>query len=343
MAICIIEILRSDSDEEHRLTLSDIREKLSDRYGISADRKAVRRNIDNLTDAGINIESHSYSRNTHDASGKEITQDVNSDYYLVRDITDAELHLIIDSVLFSKNLDPAQSRELIKKLEGLSSSYFRSKVEFVRTLPEKFPGAGSKEVFLNIDVIDDAIRRGLKVKFHYCAYGTDKKLHRRVDEATGKPKEYIMNPYQIVAVNGRFYLICNRDGYDSVSNYRIDRIIDIHLTDEAVIPVKDLNGCKGFDLPSHMAEHIYMFAGASVNAVFRIEKRFAGDVIDWFGTDETFIPDDDDNYVRVRVRVNEQAMHKWALQYADHVQVLEPQSLVDQIKTTIDGMQKKYF
>ena len=56
--------------------------------------------------------------------------------------------------------------------------------------------------------------------FHYLEYHTDKKLHKRRNK-NGKVREYIINPYQLVAKEGKYYLICNYDKYDDISNYPI--------------------------------------------------------------------------------------------------------------------------
>ena len=51
----ILDILRKYSDEEHRLSQKDITEILKTEYDMTADRKAIRRNILNLMDCGYNI------------------------------------------------------------------------------------------------------------------------------------------------------------------------------------------------------------------------------------------------------------------------------------------------
>lgn len=48
----ILDILRKYSDEEHRLSQKDIAEILKTEYDMTADRKAIRRNILNLMDCG---------------------------------------------------------------------------------------------------------------------------------------------------------------------------------------------------------------------------------------------------------------------------------------------------
>lgn len=91
--------------------------------------------------------------------------------------------------------------------------------------------------FYTIEVLGEAINNERQVAFKYNDWGTDKKLHPRKDD-DGNEREYIINPYQMVATNGRYYLICNYDKYNNAANYRIDRITDIRMLDTPVKPMK---------------------------------------------------------------------------------------------------------
>ncbi|WP_444433085.1 WYL domain-containing protein [Ruminococcus sp.] len=46
------------------------------------------------------------------------------------------------------------------------------------------------------------------MSFTYNSYDIDKKLHPR-RTSNNEVRNYIINPYQIVATNGRYYLVCN--------------------------------------------------------------------------------------------------------------------------------------
>ena len=220
----ILDILRKYTDEDHRLSQKDIIEILKTEYGMTADRKAVRRNLTNLMEAGYEIEYSESIRMTPDRdTGKLVENVVTSDYYLVREFTDAELRLLIDGLLFSKHVPYAQCKELVEKLEGLSNKYFQARVKHIRTLPDR--SNENKQLFYTVEVLDEAISQGRQVSFRYMSYGLDKKLHPRKDNKGGA-KEYVINPYQIAAANGRYYLICNTEPYDNVANYRLDRIAD---------------------------------------------------------------------------------------------------------------------
>lgn len=331
----ILDILKKYSDENHRLSGKEIIERLERDYSQKVDRKAVRRNLTNLIESGYNIEYAEKTRITKD--GDEET--LYTDWYLEREFSDAELRLLIDGLLFSKHIPYSQCKELIEKIKGLSNTYFEAKVKHIRNLPENMPT--NKQLLYTIEILDEAMGKGRQVSFTYNEYGTDKKLHPRKNEE-GKVREYIINPFQIVATNGRYYLICNSDKYDNVSNYRLDRISDIKILKTPAKPMKEVKGLeKGLNLPKHMAEHIYMFAGDSVTAEFRAKCGIVSEIIDWFGMEAVFSNDNGDT-VDVRVRVNEEAMLYWALQYGRYVEILSPEGLRNRVCETAKVIAEKH-
>ena len=113
----ILDILRKYTDEDHRLSQREIMEILESEYDMKAERKSVKRNLMNLIDWGYNIE-YSESVRVNKNGEEEILY---TDWYLERDFSDAELRLLIDSLLFSKHIPYSQCKELIEKIEGLSN------------------------------------------------------------------------------------------------------------------------------------------------------------------------------------------------------------------------------
>ena len=331
----ILDILKRYTDEEHKLSQKQIMDILWSDYDMAADRKTVARNLSNLMAAGYPIECRDDVARTYiNKQGKKETSYILSDFYLERDFTDAELRLLIDSLLFSKHIPYSQCKELVEKLEGLSNRYFKSRVRFISTMEETKPK--NPQLFYTIEIIDEAIATGKQVAFTYNEYGTDKKLHPKRD------REYIVNPYQMAATNGRYYLIGNYDKYDNLANYRMDRITNIRLLDTPVKQVREVEGMKnGLYLPKHMAEHLYMFSGESVPVTFRMKKNILNDVIDWFGTNVAFF-DETQDQVTARVMVNWQAMRLWALQYCLHITVLAPDDLAKQLQQDMQAAVARY-
>ncbi len=333
--IHILSILQKHTDAEHTLTVAEIGQILERDYDLIVDRKAIKKNLLDLISYGYEVGYTQKTRYTHGKKEKILT-----DWYILRDFTDAELRLIVDSLLFSKHIPYNQCKELIEKIEKLSNKYFSNKVKHVINMPENTPK--NPELFLTIEILDEAIEKSMKVEFEYCEFGVDKDLHPRKDRK-GKIKRYIVNPYHMVATNGRYYLIANFDYFENVSHYRIDRIKSIRLEEgsrrKPADKVKELK--HGFELPTHMAEHIYMFSGECGPVSFKAKKYIISDVLDWFGKDVRFFDEGEDE-ISVSVRVNYQAMKYWSLQYGPHIQVTSPPSLVEEIRKDIAEMAKKY-
>ena len=258
--LMILKILEDYSDGDHRLTQKRIIELLEKNYGMECDRRSISKNINSLKDMDYDI--------IKEKDG----------CYIVREFEDWELRVLIDSVLFSKSISKTKTQELIRKLKALGNNYFEAKVKHIVSLRE-LQRSDNSAVERALDTLNDAISKNKKVSFIYNSYGTDLKLHPRREEP------YIVTPYQMVATNGRYYLICNYDKYDDISHYRIDKMTDVKILKEKAKPKKDVKDFANneFNLPKHMAEHIYMFSGESIRVKFWTTVSMLDSIVDWFG------------------------------------------------------------
>lgn len=343
----ILDILQKYTDDDHTLTQKEIEDKLRTEYSMKVNRKSVKHNLMHLNEFGYRVEFDDNkvrmikSKDPKTGEIKEVESIIYTDFHLKRDFDDSELRLLIDSVLYSNYIPTKHGKDLIEKLLGLSSVYFKEKMRHVDTAPEK--RVINPQFFYTVDVLNDAISKGCKVSFSYCEYGIDKKLHEKRNE-DGSIREYVVSPYQMAVKEDKYFLICNYDKYNDITNYRVDRIKNIEiLEDVPVKPFEQLNEAieRNLNLKEYMAEHIYMFAGDSVHARFRIPHAMIGDVIDVFGQDIRFM-DETDTHVTVLAYVNEQAMLQYAKSFAPDVVVLGPEKLVEKVKEELEKSLKMY-
>ena len=229
MNMYIYDILRRNTDAEHPMTQREIQKRLESDYDMTVDRKAVKANLEDLiNDGSYNIEYATKIRLTPNRLTGEIEKnEVLTGFYYDNIFTDSELRLLMDSVLFSRSIPTNNKKEMLGKLKDLSNKYFKFSTANIQSY-ESVDREMNRELFYTIEVLDEAISKGLQVKFLYNEYGTDKKLHHRKNE-DGEAREYIINPYTMVANGGKYYLICNYDKYDNLSHYRIDRISNIEI------------------------------------------------------------------------------------------------------------------
>lgn len=110
-------------------------------------------------------------------------------YYLIsREFDEAELRMLIDSVLFLKSLTQKQAKNLVDKLLAMGNRYFSAKVDHIYNLPE-LHHADNKQLLYALDALNDAIAEKKKISFTYNEYGTDLRLHPK------RVEPYIVNPY----------------------------------------------------------------------------------------------------------------------------------------------------
>jgi predicted DNA-binding transcriptional regulator YafY len=332
----ILDILRRYTDAEHTLTQREIVDVLEAEYQMKVDRKSVKRNLMDLIDFGYDI-GYSETGRTGKSGERETMM---SGWFLRREFDDSELRLLVDSVMFSRHIPTRQRRELIGKLERLSNRYFQSKVKHVKSLPE-VKGV-NRQFFYTISVLDEAIDSKRQVTFHYGSFDETGRLCARRD-SEGRERLYRVDSYQLVATNGRYYLICHMPHADELTTFRVDRILDIEMTGEAATPLRSLPGYEGgLDLPEHMAEHLYMFAKKPVKVRFKAVADALNHVFDWFGQTAEVVSLPGGEGYEVTVNVNEQAMRYWALQFYEYVEVLEPESLRESLSAASKTLAEKY-
>ncbi|MCQ2550832.1 MAG: WYL domain-containing protein [Clostridia bacterium] len=312
-----LEILKKYSDVDHHLKQQDIIDYMKKDYDVICERKSVARNISNLQDLGYDIVK-------------------DNGYYLdYREFEDSELRLLIDSVLASRHIPLKQSKELIDKLVNQSSVYFRKQMRHVANL-DNMNHVKSNVLFYNIDILSEAIEKNRQVVFFY------NKVDKDLNVKHTTKSKHLVNPYQIVVANGRYYLIGNIDKYDNVTHFRVEKISDIQLTDglrkdpKLVTELKD-----GLNLPKHMVEHIYMFSGESDHVTLKVKEDRMDDIIDWLGQDFRVL-ESKEGFVTIMVMANLNAMKYWAIQFGEAVQVLAPEGLRREVINSLDNIRRQY-
>ena len=329
----VLNILRKYTDVNHPMTQQQIADRLLQDYGIEVNRATVKRNLTDLIDAGYDIGYTEVPRRQKvNGSGEKEDNTILTDFYYEHDFSESELHMLIDGLLFSRSVPYRQRKELIDKLGELSGSYFSKRMKHVHNMNADSPQ--NPQLFYNIEILDTAIAAGKQVEIAYGYYGTDMKLHPGLNE-DGTVRKHLLNPYQLVASEGRYYLICNNDKYSSVANYRIDRITEIRLLDTDAKSKSRVEGLEdGLKLQDYVYQNVNMFAGKPEKVEFVIPKSAVSLVIDFFGKHVSFF-EQPDGRISCSLTASREAMRHWASQFATVVRVVSPPELVEEIRGEI--------
>ena len=315
----IYQVLERYSDQEHPLKQQDIIELLYRDYGVECERKAVGRNISYLKEAGCDIETD--GRGTYLAS---------------RSLENAELRLLIDSVLCSRHINSAHSKQLIDKLIGFGGRDFKSLVKHVYSVKD-WEKSQNKDFFLNIEIADEAIEQGKKIQFKYNRADINGNFY--------VTDTHVGSPYQMLLHNQRYYLMLRDDKYEGISYDRLDKITDMRIIDEDAYPLNEIDGYKhGINYKEIATGLPYMFSDAPQVITLKCKEFMTDELVDWFGRNFSAMPAES-GYFTATVKASPRAMLYWALQYNDNVEVLSPESLrkdvIAALKSTLAAYEKQ--
>ncbi|MBQ7600297.1 MAG: WYL domain-containing protein [Clostridia bacterium] len=311
-------LLRENTDENHPMTWKKIHTLLAERYGLKVERKTILRHGVLLVDSDLGIE-HKPRKGY---------------YYSGRDFDDSEIRLLVDGVLASKYIEENQSRSLIDRLSSLASVDFKKHFSHIHSV-QSWDKTENKSLFLNIEIIDEAIENGKKITFVFNEYGPDKELH-------GK-RSHTVSPYLMLVHNQRYYLMGKSDQFPDMSYFRVNHITDVELTDEARDPIEEIPGYEtGINFKDFSTAMPYMYSDKPVSVVFLGTEGVIDAVVEQFGKDIRISKKTDGLY-EFAVRVSPRAMEYWAMQYCKSVEVISPEDLRLKIKNNLEEALGKYF
>lgn len=314
--LCIYEILKKYTDENHIISAEKIKEKLKSLYDVDMERRAIYRNIDALRSMGIDIEGYRENR---------------EGYYLVdRDFELSEVRLLCDAVAASDMIKEDDGKEIIKKLIQTQSVFqgrMLQKTVFVKSEKKII----NKQIFYNIDTLNIAINQGCKVTTRVLEYGLEQELVERKDSPL------VLSPYVTVWADGYYYILAKREHCGELEHFRIDLLKDIVILERGVDMI-----FGGFN-PSEYAKQIILQRGENYER-FEIECNIElwQELADIFGKDAVIV-NRNRNVITVKIHTIPSLIRSWVLEHVNECEVLNPKRFRDDIQRTIMEAYKRYW
>lgn len=182
----ILRILHNETDENHKLTVNQIIEKLGEK-GVKAERKSIYSDIALLNDYGFDILCEKGRSNKY--------------FVVSRDFELHELKLLIDAILAAKFIPLNKTSSLIRKLEKLVSIHDAQRINRNLIIGDRVK-SDNDGVYYNVDTINEAINNNKRVRFKYFDYSVDAEKIYRYDGSI-----YEVRPYTLMWNNDRYYLV----------------------------------------------------------------------------------------------------------------------------------------
>ena len=314
--LCVYEILKKYSDENHMISAEKIREKLKVIYDVDMERRAIYRNIDALRSMGIEIEGYTDNR---------------EGYYLIdRTFEPSEVRLLCDAVAASDMIKEETSREIINKLIDTQSVFQGRMLQKTVYVKEK-QKIVNKQLFYNIDTLNIAINQGCKVVVHLLEYNMDIEL---VESEKGA---VVISPYATMWAFGDYYILARPEDEEELTHYRIDYLKDI------VILERNVDMIFGGVNPAQYAEKFIYQNGENIERYdIECDKALWNSLAEAFGNQISVIRNEESKVV-VKIRCIPSVMRKWVLEHLDRCEVVAPKHFRDEIQKTVMEAYKKYW
>ncbi len=312
----IKNMLERETDSEHSLSMSDLLLRLKE-LGIEAERKSIYDDIECLRASGMDIKL---------LRGKRFA------YYLdSRPFEMAELKLLVDAVQVAKVLTAEQSRQLIKKIEMLTGVHEAKKLNRHVVIQGRTKTV-NEDVYEAIDAIHEGILSNRKIRFRYFDWTVDKKKAFR---HAGAP--YEISPWALAYSDEQYYLVAYNSESDMVRHYRVDKMVDVSVTD---YPREGQKHFSDFQLEAYSNRVFGMFSGDERRVTLVCDNDMIGVILDRFGEDVMAIPCGENSFrVSVTVAVSPW-FFSWLFGFGNKIRIVSPtdvrQAYCEKMKKTLE-------
>lgn len=314
----LAQMLLERSDEAHPITTREMIDYLA-AQGIHAERKSIYDDMSALQTFGMDIVS------IHEKPGG---------FYLAsRRFQLAELKLLVDAVQASRFVTTKKSRELIRKLETLTSCSEAGQLHRQVIVAERGKST-NEQIYYSVDEIYAAMARDCRIRFQYFEWSVQKQMVPRRDGAY-----YEVSPWLLTWEDENYYLIAYDATAQMLKYYRVDKMLHLTVCDT---PREGQAAFEALDIAGFAKKTFGMFAGDETTVSLRCDASLTGVMIDRFGADVSMRPDGENNIrVRANVAVSRQ-FFGWLTGLGSGVQIVSPPEIRTQYQQYLKDILDHY-
>ena len=349
----VLQYLLRETDENHLVTADNIVSYLELDCGITAERRSIYKDIEEINKANLLIEEECTIQEAeemlkNDAAGdlKLIVYDKSKKGFYVRqrhfDLTD--IRLLAECVYSTKFIAEGQAKRLLDVVCEFVSEHQAEKIRHNAFLTDRVK-TNNRSVLNNIATINEAMSRKLegqahmpeKITFKYLKYTIDD-TNKQVERRHGK--KYCVSPYQLLISDGNYYLLAFSDQFQEMRTYRVDRMKEVSRSGEA----RDGEAAfKEIDLHTYTQRTFGMYSGDQKLVTIRFINKCMDAAVDRFGSHGAIYKKLDKNHFTVTTKVDISGQFfGWLAGFGNEVKLLEPSEVVEQFKNYIDKIREMY-
>lgn len=309
-ALYLLDILRQETDESHRLTVPQLVDALA-RRGIAAERKSLYRDIRGLLAYGADIRKSS------------------GGYYLAgRSFLPGEVRMLAEALRAAPFLTQRRTEALTARLGSFLSRHQAQSALEGGLGAVKAP---DDQALRAMEALQAAIGGRYQVTF---AYGAPEK------QAGPRLRA---SPYGLFISEGRLYLACGLEGGDSLSFLSLSRITSVRRDATPWRPSSQFCPNKNpFNAGSHAAQRACFLDGEAHPLLFLCKEEALFDVLDRLAPIAPPQRQGSGRFLVAARACQSPALITWLLSFGDGIEVLEPASLRETLRQSLASALEMY-
>ena len=355
----VMQFFLKNADEHHPVSMQDILLYLNEDCGISAERRAIYKDIedinkvlymlDNAEEDGCTIKEAVETLEEYPEEAFITSGGKNGKYYMSRrprKIEVDDIRLLAECVYNARFITSKDAERLISIVCGLVSQWDASEVKHDAFVVDRIK-TNNKSVLNNVMTINYAMRRGThddphepeKVTFKYQKYSIED-VSKTVDRRKGE--RYKVSPYRLLINEGNYYLLAFSDKDQEMRTYRVDRMKDIRTTGEARDGEEEYTEF-GRTIKTYPQRVFGMFGGKRVRPTLRFTNDLLDTVIDRFGTKEVQYSKYDEGHFTLAPEVElSKKFFSWLCSFGNKVKIIGPDFVIEEFTEYLDEIRGMY-
>ena len=321
--LMLLEILRRETDENHKLTGPALIRRLT-AAGYHTSEETLRTDIKALNQNGYYCVGM--------RGGKD------PGYFLdSRPFSLPEVKLLLDSVQAAGFVTGKKTKELTKKLHALVNDHEEKDLKKSEILFNTRKHTNDR-IYYTIDACEKALRGKTQLSFQY--YDLDFNCKQRYRY---KSKPITVEPFALICFEDNYYLHALRadiaDEAEAMRTYRLDRMIEAKTLD---IPVTPRALARFGRAAEYTRSAFKMFGGEDAEVTLRFPKELCGPVYDKFGekTKITAISDDLGELTET-VQISG-TFFSWVDQFEGKMEIVSPDPIREKHKQHLQKLLSRY-
>ena len=330
-AFYILEILKTKSGAEKRLTGSDILRLLEKEYGVKIDRNTLKGLLDLIAEC---IDKVHYSEKTRET--KNGTEIIKTDWYIDKEIDAESSFIIYESLLMNQRA----SSEILNAVKDKLQAFTEENELFdgiIGAFCEKRRINTEKEVLFSIQ---KAIKEKRMVLFSLTVYARSGRLRLERDE-NGRVKEYLVYPLSVVCSDGRYSLLGGIGDTGMLRYFPMELIYGLTVTDIHGSDMPSYAISERRVYPENLAEARLPRVGVRAKIKVLAHEGIVKDIYSAFG-DGCVITATRSGKAEMVFECELNAAKAFIMQFGERIEVLSPPGLRRRISSECKVLAERY-